>query len=105
VLLSSVPAHRSGVASGVFNTARQVGGALAVAVFGALVAAGGGFEHGQRISLFVMAAVALMAAAAAAALVHGRPQPTGVQRHPSSSPAQPSVGPAGREGTSSNGIG
>jgi predicted MFS family arabinose efflux permease len=37
LLLESVAAHRSGVASGVFNTSRQLGGALAVAVFGALL--------------------------------------------------------------------
>ncbi|WP_323802035.1 MFS transporter [Pseudomonas aeruginosa] len=38
VLLSSVPGALAGTASGVFNTSRQVGGALAVAVFGALLA-------------------------------------------------------------------
>jgi predicted MFS family arabinose efflux permease len=35
VLLNSVPGHQAGTASGIFNTSRQVGGALAVAVFGA----------------------------------------------------------------------
>ena len=34
VLLSSVSGALAGTASGVFNTCRQVGGALAVAVFG-----------------------------------------------------------------------
>jgi MFS transporter, DHA2 family, methylenomycin A resistance protein len=34
VLLESVPGNRAGIASGVFNTSRQVGGALAVAVCG-----------------------------------------------------------------------
>src|SRR4051795_462287 len=38
VLLNSVPDESAGTASGVFNTSRQVGGALAIAVFGALVA-------------------------------------------------------------------
>jgi EmrB/QacA subfamily drug resistance transporter len=38
VLLNSVPSHRAGAASGVFNTSRQAGGALAVAVFGMLLA-------------------------------------------------------------------
>ncbi len=68
VLLNSVPAHLSGTASGVFNTGRQVGGALAVAVFGALLAGQGTFQHGMRVSLLVAAAVALAAAAGAAAL-------------------------------------
>lgn len=64
VLLERVPARRSGVASGVFHTSRQLGGALAVAAFGALVAAPGGFLHGARVSLLITAAVALVAAAA-----------------------------------------
>jgi hypothetical protein len=32
-LLNSVPGHLAGIAGGVFNTSRQSGGALAVAVF------------------------------------------------------------------------
>ena len=64
VLLESVPAHRSGIASGVFNTSRQVGGALAVAVFGALLADRARFERGLRESLLIAAFVALVAAAA-----------------------------------------
>ena len=68
VLLNSVPGHRAGTASGVFNTGRQVGGALAVAVFGTLLAHSGTFTHGLRISLLIAAAVALTAAGAAAAL-------------------------------------
>lgn len=43
VLLSSVPA--AGTASGVFNTSRQVGGALAVAVFGALLTQASSFQR------------------------------------------------------------
>jgi sugar phosphate permease len=35
VLLNRVPRRRAGTASGVYNTSRQIGGALAVAVFGA----------------------------------------------------------------------
>ncbi len=68
VLLNSVPGHRAGTASGLFNTSRQVGGALAVAVFGALLAHQGTFTHGLRVSLLIAAAVALAAAGAAAAL-------------------------------------
>ncbi|GAB3968167.1 MFS transporter [Actinoallomurus acanthiterrae] len=64
VLLSAVPNHRAGVASGVFNTSRQVGGALAVAVFGALLAQPAGFLPGLRTSLLIAAAAALAAAAA-----------------------------------------
>jgi MFS transporter, DHA2 family, methylenomycin A resistance protein len=64
VLLESVPAHRSGVASSVFNTSRQLGGALAVAVSGALLAAHSQLLVGVRESLVIAAAVAFGAAAA-----------------------------------------
>ena len=63
VLLNSVPGHRAGVVSGVFNTSRQIGGALAIAVFGALLAGRTSFLHGVRVSLLIAAAVALAAAA------------------------------------------
>jgi MFS transporter, DHA2 family, methylenomycin A resistance protein len=62
LLLQAVPARRAGVASGVFNTSRQVGGALAVAVFGALLASRSTFVPGMRDSLLIAAAVALAAA-------------------------------------------
>jgi MFS transporter, DHA2 family, methylenomycin A resistance protein len=64
VLLNSVPGHQAGVASGIFNTSRQVGGALAVAVFGALLAHPATFLQGLRTSLLLAAAVTLAAAAA-----------------------------------------
>jgi DHA2 family methylenomycin A resistance protein-like MFS transporter len=63
LLLQAVPARRAGVASGVFNTSRQVGGALAVAVFGALLASRAAFVHGLRVSLLIAAVVALATAA------------------------------------------
>jgi EmrB/QacA subfamily drug resistance transporter len=64
LLLNSVPGHQAGTASGVFNTSRQVGGALAVAVFGALLAHQDTFLPGLRASLLLVGAVALAAAAA-----------------------------------------
>ncbi len=64
LLLNSVPGHQAGTASGVFNTSRQVGGALAVAVFGALLANQATFMQGLRTSLLLMGGVALAAAAA-----------------------------------------
>jgi MFS transporter, DHA2 family, methylenomycin A resistance protein len=56
---------------------RQVGGVLAVAVFGALLAHQATFILGLRISLLIAATVALAAAGAAAALCTPRRQPTG----------------------------
>jgi EmrB/QacA subfamily drug resistance transporter len=64
VLLNSVPGHRAGTASGVFNTSRQIGGALAIAVFGALLANPATFLQGLRASLLIAAAVALVAGSA-----------------------------------------
>lgn len=56
LLLENVPAERAGVASGVLNAARQLGGALAVAVFGALVADRAGFVSGLHNGLLIAAA-------------------------------------------------
>jgi EmrB/QacA subfamily drug resistance transporter len=63
VLLSSVPATLAGTASGVFNTSRQVGGALAVAVFGTLLVQAPNFMAGLRVSLLLAAIVSLVTAA------------------------------------------
>jgi DHA2 family methylenomycin A resistance protein-like MFS transporter len=52
LLLDSVPAERAGTASGALNTSRQVGGALAIAVYGALLATQG-FHQGLRTSLLI----------------------------------------------------
>ncbi|WP_411978040.1 MFS transporter [Streptomyces phaeochromogenes] len=57
LLLENVPAERAGVASGVLNAARQLGGALAVAAFGAMVADRAGFVSGLHTSLLIAAAV------------------------------------------------
>ncbi len=72
LLLHAVPARRAGVASGVLNTSRQVGGALAIAVFGALLASRVMFLHGLRVSLLIAAAVALAAAAVSLLLSRSR---------------------------------
>nr|WP_208640544.1 hypothetical protein [Streptomyces carpinensis] len=67
ILLNSVPAHRGGIASGVFNTSRQVGGALAVAVFG-LFLTSAAFPTGQAAGLFTAAGVSVLTAGAALSL-------------------------------------
>ncbi|MQY22723.1 MFS transporter [Nocardia macrotermitis] len=66
VLLDAVPARQAGVASGVFNTSRQLGGALAVAVFGGLLTHPDTFAAGVRTSLLIAAVV--LAATAVLAL-------------------------------------
>jgi DHA2 family methylenomycin A resistance protein-like MFS transporter len=62
VVLEGVPAERAGTASAVFNTFRQIGGAVAIAVFGALIARPDTFLTGLRISLATAAALLVLAA-------------------------------------------
>jgi len=63
-LLSTVPGSRSGVAAGVLNTVRQVGGGIGVALFGALMAARGvaGIQTAFVLSAVLLAGGALIAA-------------------------------------------
>lgn len=71
LLVGSAHADRAGTASGVLNTCRQLGAALAVAVFGALVAHPESFIQGMELSL-VIATVLLLATTAASLRLHGR---------------------------------
>lgn len=57
-----------------FNTSRQMGGALAVAVFGALISTPAGFRQGLRISLALAATIALLAALAAPRMAAATPR-------------------------------
>ena len=63
VLLNSVSSNSAGTASGVLNTCRQLVGAMAVAVFGALIARQDTFVHGMQLSLMI-AAILLIGTAA-----------------------------------------
>lgn len=72
MLMGAVPAERAGTAAGINNTARQVGGALAVAVIGALVSRPGGFAAGLHAGLVGIAAVLLATAVAVLALLPRR---------------------------------
>jgi DHA2 family methylenomycin A resistance protein-like MFS transporter len=74
VVLQSVPPQQAGAASAVFNTFRQVGGAVAIAVFGALIADPHTFITGMQISLG--AAAALLLATALLSLRVGSPATT-----------------------------
>jgi MFS transporter, DHA2 family, methylenomycin A resistance protein len=65
VLLEAIPADQAGMAAGLLNSSRQVGGTLAVAVFGAMIAQRASFLTGMRASLLI--AVVVLSAAAAAA--------------------------------------
>jgi DHA2 family methylenomycin A resistance protein-like MFS transporter len=65
VLLEAIPSDQAGMAAGLLNASRQVGGTLAVAVFGALIAHRASFLAGMRASLLI-AVIVLFAATAAA---------------------------------------
>ncbi|MFE2386943.1 MFS transporter [Streptomyces misionensis] len=62
LLIDAVPAERVGTVSGLLNSLRQLGGALAVALFGSLLSAsdGGAFSlPGMRLGLLTVAALLL----------------------------------------------
>jgi DHA2 family methylenomycin A resistance protein-like MFS transporter len=71
MVMGSVPAERAGTAAGIVNTSRQVGGALSVAVIGALVA-GGDFSGGMHTGLVGIAVLLLVTAVAVQMLAPGR---------------------------------
>jgi MFS transporter, DHA2 family, methylenomycin A resistance protein len=72
VLLDAIPADQAGMAAGLLNSSRQVGGTLAVAVFGAMISHRASFLPGMRTSLLI--AVMVLFAAAAAAFTLPRPR-------------------------------
>jgi len=111
--LDRVPVDKTGVASGVLNTFRQLGGALGIAIVGAIVAGpvgdqlpgdpgfGAAFITGTHNGLLVVGIIALAGAAAAALTIKqpvhhlGGPEPADGPPIPeapplgSSAPAQP----------------
>jgi len=73
VLLEAIPGEQAGLAGGLLNASRQTGGALAVALYGALVS--GSFLAGMRDSMLISAALLLTAAAAAFRVLRGARRP------------------------------
>ncbi|WP_345139796.1 DHA2 family efflux MFS transporter permease subunit [Dactylosporangium darangshiense] len=75
-VVSRVAPAEMAKAGGTFSTLRQLGGAFGVAVLGAVFsAAGGTFGGGFRSAMLVAAALALVASAAGALSLQGRPRP------------------------------
>ncbi|GAA3168812.1 MULTISPECIES: MFS transporter [Streptomyces] len=70
LMLDSVAAERAGTAGALLNTSRQMGGALSIAVFGALLA--GDFTSGMRESLLLAAGLITVMALISAALLPRR---------------------------------
>ncbi len=79
-ILGSVQRHETGIASAVLNAARQVGGAMGVAVFGSMAAAlsHDQVERGVQLAMGVSSAL-LLAASALAFLYIARAAPAPVQ--------------------------
>jgi DHA2 family methylenomycin A resistance protein-like MFS transporter len=73
-ILSGVERRQAGTASAVLNTARQVGGAVGVAVFGALVAGGANQRILSGIQLAMGISSGLLLLAALLAFAYIRPQ-------------------------------
>jgi MFS transporter, DHA2 family, methylenomycin A resistance protein len=74
LVLHSVAPERVGTASAVFNTFRQVGGAVAIAIFGALIADPQRFVPGMQTSLTIAAGLLLLTALASLR-IHPHPEP------------------------------
>lgn len=86
VAVKGVPAEQNGIASGVVNTSRLVGGTLGLAVLTTLATSHtnsllrGGTAHldaltsGYRLAFFIGAGLCLLGAAAAITLLRGRPE-------------------------------
>ncbi|MFF3321301.1 DHA2 family efflux MFS transporter permease subunit [Streptomyces sp. NPDC002889] len=83
VVMSSVRPAEQGIASGANNALREVGGALGIAVLGAVFAARGGYESADAFTdgtvpaLWIGAAVVAVAALTALLIPGGRTTPAG----------------------------
>jgi DHA2 family methylenomycin A resistance protein-like MFS transporter len=71
-VVEGAPDERAGIASGVVNAARQLGGAIGVALLGDVLGVAGGFVAGLHVAL-LMAAAAFSGGAVVTALFVRRP--------------------------------
>jgi DHA2 family methylenomycin A resistance protein-like MFS transporter len=88
-VMDAAPDSRAGTAAGLINTARQVGGALGVAVAGSLVSGRMGFVPGLHVALGVCGGAFLLGAVVTGITVDRRRA-----HHPPPAPDQP-PGPSG----------
>lgn len=74
-VMGAAPRDRGGVASGVLNTARQVGGTVGISLLGALVAQRSWFVPGMRLGAGLAAGAFLLGCGLAVGLVAEPPRP------------------------------
>lgn len=93
--MRDIPPRQVGAASGVLNTARQVGAALGAAVIGAVLqqrlTAGAGFVAAARLSFVVVAAVVLVGGLLAAGMRRTRPAPVPAEPGPAAGAPVPAL--------------
>jgi predicted MFS family arabinose efflux permease len=75
--LQGVDRADAGVASGLVNTSRQIGGAIGIASTSAVIAGAGGLDAGLRNAMYVL--LGLLVAAAFLVATAMRPRPAAVQ--------------------------
>jgi EmrB/QacA subfamily drug resistance transporter len=75
---ADVPVHQAGLASGLINTTRQIGGAVGLAVMGTVAAGASSAASGYDRAFAIAAAAMVVAAALAALVLPGKPKP---ERH------------------------
>jgi len=86
IVLEQAPKGHAGVASAVSNTFRQIGGALAIALFGVFVGHGASFTAGMQLGLATAAGLAIVCLITTSRLPgparreFGAPTPAGVPR-------------------------
>jgi EmrB/QacA subfamily drug resistance transporter len=93
--LTGVERSDAGVASGLINTSRQIGGAVGIAAVSAIAAtstsnfarahagsvtSGAAFDHGLRVGLYVLTGLLLMGVLIAVSLVRSTPAPNATAR-------------------------
>lgn len=70
--MDAIPGERAGTTSGLLNTARQMGGSLGVAAFGAVLATQSTFQAGLRIDTTAIGALLIVLPAATIGLRQAR---------------------------------
>jgi DHA2 family methylenomycin A resistance protein-like MFS transporter len=80
-VMEAAPSERGGLAAGTLNAARQVGGAVGVALLGTLVAHRASFVGGLRIAMLVAGAVFALGAVLTVLFVERPIGPRRRQRH------------------------